>query len=123
MQKYKPGDDVGRLEYWPFDNPASGYVIVEGTPKTYGRIDRGGAGETTRYGIWRCTRGTFDCTEQGDELMMVLSGRCRITWLDSGAERELEPGDTLFILDGSRVRWQVTEELTKVFFGHKAEGY
>jgi uncharacterized cupin superfamily protein len=77
----------------------------------------------TRYGVWRCTPGTFECTELGDELMTVLSGRCRITWLSSNQSTDLEPGDTLFIRDGCRVRWLVEEELTKVFFGHKANGY
>ncbi len=123
MQRYAPGDEVGPLEAWPFDNPASDYRIVSGDPKTFGRIDTGGPGHTTRQGIWRCTPGAFDCTEQGDELLTVLSGRCRITWLESGETRELGPGETLFILDGSRVRWEVTGELTKVFFAHKADGY
>ena len=123
MQKYQPGDDVGPLEFWPFDNPASDYRITRGAPKTFGRIDAGGPGHTTRYGIWRCTEGALDCTEQGDELMTVLSGRCRIIRHDDGEVRELGPGDTLFVNDGSRVTWDVTEEVTKVFFGHKAGGY
>ena len=72
MSKYKPGDDVGPLEFWPFDAPESDYVITRGAPKTYGRIDAGGPGHTTRYGIWRCTEGAFGCTEQGDELMTVV---------------------------------------------------
>ena len=123
MHKYKPGDDVGELEFWPFDNPASDYRIVEGEPKTYGRIDQGGDGHMTRYGIWRCTAGTFDCNEQGEELMTVLSGRCRLTWLDSGKVCDLVPGDTLFIPGASRVRWHVSEELTKVFYGYKPDGF
>jgi len=123
MLKYTPGDDVGPLEFWPFDNPQSAYRITSGAPETYGRIDQGGPGHTTRFGIWRCTRGAFDCTEQGDELMTVLSGRCRITWHDSGETCDLAPGDSLFIRDGSRVTWDVAEDLTKVFLGHKADGY
>lgn len=123
MFTYKPGDDVGPLEHWPLDNPASAYRIIAGDPQTFGRIDRGGAGHTTRAGIWRCSPGAFECTEQGDELMTVLAGRGRITWLETGATQELGPGDTLFVLDGSRVRWEVTEELTKVFFAHKQDGY
>lgn len=123
MFRYKPGDDVGALEHWPLTNPASDYRIVEGDPRTYGRIDKGGPGHGTRYGIWRCTPGVFDCTEQGDELMTVLAGRCRLTWLAEERSEELSTGDTLLILDGSRVRWQVLEELTKVFFAHKPEGY
>ena len=123
MQRYQPGDDVGPLEFWPFDNPASNYRILKGTPATYGRIDKGGPGHTTRFGIWRCTAGVFECTEQGDELMTVLSGRCQITWQDTGETRALGPGDSLFVHDKARVTWDVSEEITKVFFGHKPDGY
>lgn len=123
MITYKVGGDVGPLEFWPFDNPASDYRIVDGDPKTFGRIDEGGPGHVTRFGIWRCTVGAFECTEQGNELMTVLEGRCRITWLQSGVVRELGPGDTLMIADGSRVRWEILEDLTKVFFAHKPSGY
>lgn len=123
MKKYKPGDDVGPLQFWPFDAPASRYVVIDGAPKTYGRIDAGGPGHTSRYGIWRCTKGAFECTEQGDELMTVLSGKCRIIQHDSGEICDLGPGDTLFVRDGSRVTWDVSEDITKVFFGQKSEGY
>lgn len=123
MLKYKPGDDVGRLEHWPFDNPASNYRINEGDPKACGRIDAGGPGHTTRFGIWRCTKGVFECTEQGDELMTILSGRCRLVHLDNGESCELVPGNSLFVRDGSRVRWIIDEDVTKVFLGHKADKY
>ncbi|MCE8006087.1 cupin domain-containing protein [Aestuariivita sp.] len=123
QDRYTPGDDVGALDHWPFDNPLSAYRILSGAPVTSGRIDKGGPGHTTRYGIWRCTQGAFECTEQGDELMTVLAGRCCITWTGTGAQRRLEAGDTLFIQDQSRVIWDVTEEVTKVFFGHKPGGY
>ncbi|MEX0347900.1 MAG: cupin domain-containing protein [Paracoccaceae bacterium] len=123
MRKYKPGDDVGELERWPLDNPASNYVIRRGTPRTSGRIDAGGPGHPTRFGIWHCTAGALDCTEQGDELMTVLSGRCRITDHATSETIELSVGDSLFIRDGSRVTWDVIEDVTKVFFGQKAGGY
>jgi uncharacterized cupin superfamily protein len=123
MTKYKPGDDVGPLQYWPFDAPESNYVITQGAPKTYGRIDAGGPGHTTRYGIWRCTKGAFECTEQGDELMAILSGRCRLIQHDTRQTINLGPGDSLFVRDGKRVTWDVSEDITKVFFGHKAGGY
>lgn len=120
---YCPGDDVGPLEHWPLDNPASDYVILDGTPVTSGRIDSGGPGHPTRQGIWRCTRGAFACTEQGDELMTVLQGRGRVTDHSSGRVTELSPGVTCFLRDGSRVTWEVDEDLTKVFFAHKPGGY
>ncbi len=123
MRQYKPGDDVGALESWPLDNPASAYAIREGDPRTSGRIEAGGPGQATRFGLWRCTRGVFDCTEQGDELMTVLAGRCRITDHATGKVTSLGPGDSLFLRDGMRVTWEVTEDVTKVFFGWKADGY
>jgi len=123
MIKYVPGDDVGALEHWPFDNPASDYQIKEGSPRASGRMDAGGPGHTTRTGIWCCTKGVFECTEQGDELMTILSGRCRMTNLTSGEVQELGPGDSLFVRDGSRVVWDIIEDVTKVFFGHKPDRF
>lgn len=123
MIKYRPGDDVGPLEDWPLDNPASDYVIREGDPRTSGRLDRGGPGHTTRAGIWHCTAGVFECTEQGDELMTVLAGHCRITDHATGRVQEAGPGETLLLSDGARVTWDVTRDVTKVFMGYKADGY
>lgn len=123
MIKYKPGDDVGELEHWPFDNPLSNYVIKHGNPRASGRLDAGGPGHTTRTGIWRCTTGIFECTEQGDELMTILSGHCRLTDMTTGETTELSTGDSLFVGDGSRVTWEIIEDVTKAFFGFKADGF
>lgn len=123
MIKYKTGDDVGELEHWPFDNPLSDYVIKQGDPRASGRLDAGGPGHTTRTGIWRCTRGIFECTEQGDELMTILSGLCRLTNMTTGETTELSAGDSLFVRDGSRVTWDIIEDVTKVFFGYKSDGF
>ena len=121
--KYKPGDDVGPLEHWPFDAPVSAYRIVDGTPKAFGRLEAGGPGHTTRFGIWRCTKGVFECIEQGDELMTILAGRCQLTLLETSEAQDLGPGDSLFVRDTAHVRWDVSEVVTKVFLGHKANGY
>ncbi len=123
MFMYKPGDDVGPLEDWPFENPDSDYRIKEGSPRASGRVDMGGPGHTTRFGIWCCTKGVFDCTEQGDELMTILSGRCRLIDHASGTVNVLGPGDSILTRDGSRVTWDITEDVTKVFFGHKGDGF
>ncbi len=123
MFKLKPGDDVGSLDHWPLTNPASDYRVTRGAPVTSGRVDAGGAGDVTRYGIWRCTAGALECTEQGDELFMVLEGRCRLIDHATGEVTDLGPGDSYFVRDGARVTWDVCEDLTKVFFGHKADGY
>ena len=123
MFKYSLGSDVGELEEWPFDNPMSNYQIKGGNPKASGRIDAGGPGHTTRTGIWRCTKGSVECTEQGDELMTILSGRCRLIYSESGEVIQLGAGDTYFVRDGSRVTWDIIEDVTKVFFGHKKDGF
>ena len=120
---YRPGDDVGPLDEWPLDNPASDYRVTRGDPRTFGRLDAGGPGHVTRTGIWRCTAGALDCTEQGDEMFTVLAGRCRLTDRATGDAVDLTKGDTFFVRDGSRVTWDVSETLTKVFFGHMASGY
>jgi len=123
MHKYKPGGNVGPLEDWPFENPASNYRIKEGNPKASGRIDIGGEGHTTRHGIWCCTKGTVECTEQGDEMMTVLSGKCRLIDHATSEVITLEPSDSYFTRDGSRVTWEVIEDITKVFFGYKANKF
>lgn len=123
MKRYQPGDDAGALEDWPFDNPASDYRILAGAPRASGRLDLGGPGMPMRAGIWCCTRGAFACTEQGDELMTVLSGRCRLRDHATGEVTDLGPGDSLLIRDGMRVTWEIAEDVTKVFFGWKPGGY
>ena len=123
MIPYSVGGEVGPLEQWPFDNPDSKYVVRDGAPRASGRLDAGGPGSQTRFGIWRCTKGIFECIEQGDELMTVLSGRCRVINHTSAKEVELNPGDSLFIRDQSHVTWEILEDVTKVFLGYKPDGY
>jgi uncharacterized cupin superfamily protein len=124
MIRYPLGADVGALEHWPFDNPASRYRVISGSPRASGRLDAGGPGHATRFGIWRCTPGRFACIEQGDELMTVLAGRCSIVNHSEGdAMVHLGPGDSLFIRDASHVTWTIEAEVTKVFLGHKPGGY
>lgn len=123
MMSYGQGDSIGDLDQWPFDAPASEYRIIAGDHRASGRLDAGGPGHVTRTGIWRCTPGVLDCIEQGDELMTVLAGEGLLIDRDSGEARRLAPGHTLFIRDGMRARWRIAETVTKVFFGHKTDGY
>ncbi|MEM6587408.1 MAG: cupin domain-containing protein [Pseudomonadota bacterium] len=120
---YRQGDDVGPLESWPFDNPLSDYRVLSGDPQASGRLDAGGAGHVTRAGIWRCTKGAFECTEQGDEMMTILSGECRITDHATGDVTHLKTGDAFIVRDGARVTWDIMEDVTKAFFAHKQSGY
>ena len=123
MRRWRLGDDPGPLESWAFDAPESDYVILNGAPRASGRLDAGGPGHTTRTGVWRCTPGVFTCTEQGDELMTILSGRGEIADHTAGEVTAFGPGDTLFSHDGHRVTWTIHETVTKVFHAHKPGGY
>ncbi|MEQ8666989.1 MAG: cupin domain-containing protein [Rhodospirillales bacterium] len=119
---YRAGEDVGRLESWPFTGAASDYVVTRGEPRASGRLDGGGPGFVWRAGIWRCTAGTFMCNELGDEMQTVLSGRVRLT-LPDGSSHEFTAGDTLFTRRGDRVTWDVIEDVTKAFFTINPDGF
>ncbi len=115
MRKYSNGDVPSDLEHWPFDNPASDYKILRGSPSASGRIDAGGNESASRLGIWACTEGAFECTELGDELQTMLTGRLTLTRAD-GETIEAGPGDTIYTRKGERVTWDIHEAVTKVFF-------
>ncbi len=115
MHKYALAEVQGDLEPWPFDNPASDYRILRGQPRASGRIDYGGNESGTRLGIWSCTEGAFECTELGDELQAIISGRLVLTRV-GGESIECGPGDSIFTRRGERVVWDIRETVTKVFF-------
>lgn len=120
---FTPGMDVGALEDWPWqDNSPSNYVLLDGTrPRASGRIHHATA--TTRTGIWHCTRGKMECTEQGDELCTILSGVVEVTDVATGQTVRLKAGESLKCWHGKRLIWNVIEDVTKVFYGFKADGY
>ena len=122
MHRYGPGQEIGELEDWPFDNPASDYRIIRGAPRASGRLDEGGPGHKTRLGIWRCTAGAVECNELGDELQTILTGRVRLIRSD-GTQDEYGPGDSFYTRKGERVTWDVIEDVTKVFFSYVEEGF
>ena len=115
MHKYDSGEVPGDLEPWPFDNPASDYRILRGAPRASGRLDYGGNESASRLGIWSCTEGAFECTELGDELQTIISGRLVLTRV-GGESIECGPGDSIFTRRGERVLWDIRETVTKVFF-------
>ena len=117
MHKYPKEAIPDGLEPWPFDNPDSDYRIINGNPQASGRLDYGANDADTRLGIWACTRGVFECTELGDELQTLLSGRLILTRAD-GESIECGPGDSIFTKRGERVIWDIREDVTKVFFTH-----
>ena len=117
MHKYPFGEIPNQLEDWPFDNPDSDYRIVRGEPRASGRIDAGGNDEKTRLGIWACTEGAFECTELGDELQTIVSGRLTLTRV-GGESIECGPGDSIYTRKGERVIWDIHEDVVKVFFSY-----
>ena len=115
MHKYPQGEFQGDLEHWPFDHPESNYKILRGSPRASGRLDYGSNDGPFRLGIWACTEGAFECTELGDELQTVISGRLVLTRAD-GESIEAGPGESIFTRRGERVTWDIREDVTKVFF-------
>ena len=95
--------------------------MLEGNPIASIRFDRGGGSTQHRLGVWRCTPGTFECTEKGDELQSILKGKLRLTFSD-GSSHDLSPGDSIYTEKGEKVIWQILETVEKVFFTHDKDG-
>ena len=121
MRKYPVNTAIGDLEPWPFEGTASSYDIISGNPQASGRFDLGTANSQLRMGIWSCSEGTFSCTEQGDELQTIISGRLILT-RDDGESIECGPGDSIFTRKGERVTWHIKLAVTKVFFTYNSDG-
>ena len=68
---------------------------------------------------WSCTEGRFRWQYQVDEMAHILSGEVFVTD-QSGTERRLGAGDTVFFPAGSSSVWQVTRAVRKVAVCHVA---
>jgi hypothetical protein len=121
MHKYAIDQIPQNLEPWPFDNPDSDYKILRGDPCASGRLDLGANDAQHRLGIWACSEGAFECTELGDELQTIISGRLILTRV-GGESIECGPGDSIFTRKGERVIWDIQQDVTKIFFTHLGDG-
>ena len=121
MRKYPVNTAVDDLESWPFEGAASNYEIISGNPQASGRFDLGNGKSQHRLGIWSCSEGVFTCTEQGDELQTIISGRLELTRED-GESIECGPGDSIFTRKGERLTWDIKQAVTKVFFTYNPDG-
>lgn len=66
-------------------------------------------------GVWRCEPGGWPIDDRPDtEIMLVLSGRARITAAD-GTSREVTGGDVFVLPKGWTGRWDVLETLEKLY--------
>jgi uncharacterized cupin superfamily protein len=93
--------------------------VLEGRPQAQATaIARSGDGAMTVI-AWSCTKGRFRWQYDVDEMCHILSGEVFITD-ESGIERRLGPGDTVFFASGSTCLWRVTEDVRKVAVCHVA---
>jgi uncharacterized protein len=93
--------------------------VIEGRPQAQATaIARSGDGAMTVV-AWSCTKGRFRWQYDVDEMAHILSGEVFITD-ESGTERRLGPGDTVFFASGSTCLWRVTEDVRKVAVCHVA---
>lgn len=94
---------------WPTMTVVSGNPVVRYLPLSVNRelgIERG---------LWEITEGVVEDTET-DEMLVVVSGRATIEFLDEGGRTmELAPGTVGFLKAGARTRWTIHERLRKVY--------
>jgi uncharacterized cupin superfamily protein len=85
-----------------------------GSPETFyaGFVDT----DVFQTGIWTCTAGGWSVESFAvNEVMVVLKGRLRIT--DSeGKATEVGEGDIFYIPKGWAGRWDVLEDMEKIYF-------
>jgi len=69
----------------------------------------------TDSGVWSSTVGGWDETDYpADEVMVLTEGRLRITNAD-GTVKELSAGDMFFLPKGWAGRWDVLEDMRKIY--------
>src|SRR5580700_11365474 len=68
---------------------------------------------------WSCTKGRFRWHYQVDEMAHILAGEVFITD-QSGLERRLGAGDTVFFRAGTQNVWLITQDIRKVAVCHVA---
>ncbi len=71
-------------------------------------------------GIWQCSPGEFYLTHSG-ETIFCLQGRAEMT-PEGGETVVFEPGVLAYIHEGTRVRWNISETVRKVFHNYDSTG-
>lgn len=71
-------------------------------------------------GIWEMTPGAATDTES-EEVFVVLSGKARIDFLDTGHSLDVAAGDVVRLRAGQRTAWTVTQKLRKVYFASERQ--
>jgi|GEM_PF-383028 len=109
------------LQTLPALSKTAGYRVIDGDPIAEMRLDAGNSDSAHRLGIWRCSPGSFQCTEKGNELQTILSGSMSLVD-ESGTSHNYGPGDSFYTIKGQQVIWKIHETVTKVFFTFDSDG-
>ncbi|MDH4110882.1 MAG: cupin domain-containing protein [Gammaproteobacteria bacterium] len=109
---YRQGSlQAGITPYHPLQE--DGWTIVAGSPVQSVRMDHGSFETGPLVGIWACTVGVIEMPVLPyNEFVTVYRGRV-IATLDDAAPVELKPGDSFYVPKGSRIRWDVQEDVAK----------
>jgi uncharacterized protein len=67
-----------------------------------------------KMGVWESTPGSYLRQVPNPELMHILSGRCTFT-PEGGQPLEIEAGDTVFFPAHTNGRWDMKDNVRKVF--------
>ncbi|CAM5341338.1 cupin domain-containing protein [Leifsonia shinshuensis] len=70
-------------------------------------------------GVWEMAPGTTTDVE-ADEVFVVIAGRGRVDFPDTGRRLDLGVGDLVRLTAGDRTVWTVTETLRKVYLAPPA---
>jgi uncharacterized protein len=93
--------------------------VLEGSPQAQATAIAHSRDGAMTVIAWSCTKGRFRWQYHVDEMAHILSGEVFITD-QSGTERRLGPGDTVFFPSGSWSDWQVTRDVRKIAVCHVA---
>lgn len=86
-----------------------------GDPQVAARVLATDEASGTEVGVWSCAPGGWPIESRTNtEVAVILSGRAIITD-DGGARRELGAGDVIVLPVGWTGRWDVVEQVRKVY--------
>jgi uncharacterized cupin superfamily protein len=87
--------------------------VIDGTPQAKATAIAHSRDRGMTVIAWSCTKGSFRWHYHVDEMAHILAGEVYVTD-ESGAERRLGPGDTVFFPAGSTMVWRVTADVRKI---------